>query len=215
MKKSTKKTSFLFEDISNLPFIPKLKHHSYVLVAAGVILIVTGFVIEARESVHKRMEYRFAMNRILFNNNLSKYSPADVVDTLDYIDANGMRSGTITVFDKGNRSGTCGYGTNNPCAFYWNVSEHTGDKSLTPHLLLLRSFEENTYSSMNLVDPSKFEIITQGGEGDCKNTTTYDVKIMGTVGWITGKTVEIACYNSKGKVYSSESYSTTTIDKVR
>lgn len=207
-----KKKLTLFTNISKLPFVPKLKEHCSILIIAGVVLVFVGLALQARCFFQKQLQDRYSMNRVFINNNLSKYSPADVVDTIEYTDINGLRSGTISVLDKGNKSATCGYGLNNPCAFYWNVSERSGDTHLTPHLLLLRGFGDNSYKSMKLIDPATFEIKTEGGVGNCKSISTYTVKITGVSAWIISKDVETECYNSKGNVYSTERYSTTTID---
>lgn len=207
-----KKQPLIFTDISQLSFVPKLHKHSIILVLAGLVLVLVGLALQGRCFFQKQMEYRYHANRVFFNNNLSKYSPADVVDSIEYVDENGLRSGTINVLDKGNKSATCGYGINNPCAFYWNVSDKPGDTHLTPHLLLLRGFGDNTYKSMKLIDPATFEIKTEGGTDNCKTIDVYTVKITGVSGWITSKNVEKECYNSKGVVYSTERYSTTTIE---
>ena len=208
----TKKKLTTSTGVSKLSFVPKIKHHSNILITAGVVLILVGLALHGREFFQNQMQHRYFMYKMFVNNNLSKYSPADIVDTIEYTDSNGLRSGTISVLDKGNKSATCGFGINNPCAFYWNVSKRSGDTYLTPHLLLLRGFGDNSYKSMKLIDPATFEIKTEGGIGNCKNSTVYTVKITGTSGWITSKDVETECYNSKGVVYNIERYSTTTID---
>ncbi len=207
-----KKTASFFRNIPSLPFIPKSRHHGSIFVLAGLIFIVLGFALQGRHVFQKEMQYRYYLSRVMMSNNLNRYNPADVVESIPYIDSTGMRSGTITVLDQGTKKASCGTRTTGPCSFYWNVSAHKGDTRLTPHLLLMRGFGENEFSSIKLLDPATFEIVTIGGAGDCKNTTSYIVKITGTSGWITAKQVEEKCYNSKGAVYSTEKYSTTTID---
>lgn len=209
-KDSPSKLSLLFEELNKPVYIPKFKNQGGVLILAGLILIIVGLTLQARHFSQKQTQYKTALQRVVLLNSFYQYNPANVVDVIEYMDADGNYGGTISVLGQGHKAGSCGTGDLGPCAFFWNVPEKITDVRLRPHILLTRMFENNTYQSMKQLDASSFEIITGRTTESCSDRTTYTVKIIGTSGWITSKDVETNC-TPDGKTLK---YSTTTIDSV-
>lgn len=203
-----KKIPLLFAELNKIRYIPKFKSQGSVLILAGLILILIGLTLHARNFFQTQMYYKNSLQRVILLNSFYQYSPANVVDVIKYMDSEGNYSGTISVLGQGHKNGTCGTGELGPCTFFWNVTDRNTDIRFKPHMILTRMFGDNSYKSMKQVDASTFEVVTERKGEFCTDTSVYTVKIIGVTGWIISKDVETDC-TPDGKTLK---YSTTTID---